>query len=765
MCADENRFLVLDGACPGEGVWSWARSYTELVSCVKDAWGHDFTPVFKYKLPCIRTEANAHTRTSAVDATAAAAATDGPQEMEAGAQAASPDPAEALAPSASKGRPATCYVVLNDADDFELWMRGGAYVDTDALLTRGAAADTAPAAAVAAVHHHGSAHESADELLHGVSYHMNRAAEAEASLARRRGPQRLTSVLYAFRSGSGASGEGGGTRASPPVRRADSDIIEVPLQSLLEPAWLVRLGVSAVLRHSTAPAEVILFSAHTPAGQGELPWGALCLKARHAWGVHAPQFRYVDLSHGVTQMLVNHVNDFRAWVRQVRQGNCELLVVEQAATASRGEAFVPATVRAAIHRHYAHEWPEEGRGGASANVVVLVRRLKALEREERIAAVARPGRDALPPPPPAQPVTDRAASAATPPPPPTPPPRDVESSSTGAPTRPATARAPATAPHSHREPTSPMPKADATATETPYRPLLLQPRRPATTPARQRADHTAEDAPPSPTPGTSPTASASPSERSASASDSDSAATPKRRYSTGSTLQSRMRFRPVPLTATDVKIDKAILSSVMDASSYARLLRMLSPSPEHATAAAVSQTGPVPGVAAPTRPTSPTPAAKLDNPNGAVTAAAAREQPRATQPTQVRRLSSAPPNARVRQWVFARSTAAAGASSEEDAAAAAAAAASAQLHMSAPLSEPLYAADLTATARASTGRAPENGSRGAHATSSGPTAAAGDDTADAQTQAQRHQMMIAQHFRAHPTLPSNGRGLGATPVW
>ncbi|XQJ26048.1 hypothetical protein NXY56_001997 [Leishmania guyanensis] len=401
-----DRFLVLSGECPGEGVWCWAKTYTELVECVKSAWGTDFRPLFKYRLPCILTNANPHTHCEVGE--------EEEQPRQERPLIGEAEEAGLLVSTPSPARPSTCLVVLNDADDFHMWRYGGAYV----LL---AAAGASPAAKSrdergAFVHHHGSPVGSAQGMVHAVSHHMDyhrlgsaaamQGEEGEGHRERVWEPRPLTSTLYAFRSGapaigcldaleqpsnhSCASSKRVRTRASPPVRRADSDAIQVPLQCILDPALVLRLGVTVVLRHSAAPAEVVLFSSHTPYGQGELPWGALCLKARHAWGVHSPQFRYLDVTHGVTQMLINHVHDYRLWARSMRLSNCELLVVEQAPSATRGAAFASAEAQAAITSYYQEEWPVE-RYLSSKSVVKLVRELKRLEREERIAAVERHG--------------------------------------------------------------------------------------------------------------------------------------------------------------------------------------------------------------------------------------------------------------------------------------------------------------------------------------------------------------------------------------
>ncbi|KAG5481958.1 hypothetical protein LSCM1_05670 [Leishmania martiniquensis] len=413
---DTERFLVLSGECPGEGVWCWAKTYTELVQCVQAAWGSDFRPVFKYKLPCALTNANTRMHLEVTEVTEQQRQGDTPRGGEA------EEGIDAVISAPSKTRPSTCLVVLNDADDFDLWRRGGAYVSA-------ASAPAAPSAKSndergAFVHHHGSPADSAQEMMHNVSHHMDhhraasgvrttdsRASAAAATLPeegrtqRAWEPRALTSTLYAFRSGSlaldflhiqqrrshgrSASSERAPRRASPPVRCAD-DVIQAPLLSVLDPALLLRLHVTVVLRHSAAPAEVVLFSSYTPSGQGELPWGTLCLKARHAWGVHSPQFRYVEFTRGVEQGLISNVNDYKFWWRQMRLRNCELLVVEQAPSATAGAALASAEAQAAIRRYYEVEWPVE-RYSSPKNVVELVRELKALEREERMAAVNRPG--------------------------------------------------------------------------------------------------------------------------------------------------------------------------------------------------------------------------------------------------------------------------------------------------------------------------------------------------------------------------------------
>ncbi|CAC9474495.1 conserved hypothetical protein [Leishmania infantum JPCM5] len=554
-----DRFLVLSGEFPGEGVWCWARTYTELVECVRSAWGSDFRPVFKYKLPCILTDANAHTRREVAEEKPP------PQEAALIEEAVS---AGLSASTPRKTRPSTCLVVLNDADDFHLWRRGGAYVsaaDTTASLaakTRDVRGDF--------VHHHGSPAGSAEEIMHTVAHHMDyhrlaseaRTADASATAtatattaaAREEGhkervwnPCPLTSTLYAFRSGapttgflnapqrqcngSSVSSERVRTRASPPVRRADADVIQVPLQCILDPALILRLNVTVVLRHSAAPAEVVLFSSHTPSGQGSLPWGALCVKARNAWGVHAPQFRYVDLTNGVTQLLINHVNDYRAWWQQMRLTNCELLVVEQAPSVTSGSAFASAEAQTAIGRYYEEEWPVE-RYSSSKNVVELVRELKALEREERMAAVQRLGRAVKAPVNGALTASTRAAT-----------PRRLTHTSCDSPKIDA-----ASAPSSETAAVASIPTLAESRTLDPYRPLLLQkPQKPLLTTS---------------TPSHGLCCSTPPTVLS-------TATTPSR----------------APWTIEE-KIDEEMRCSLLNAERYARLINFVSP--EHPDTVAVS---------------------------------------------------------------------------------------------------------------------------------------------------------------------------------
>ncbi|TPP40931.1 hypothetical protein CGC20_36410 [Leishmania donovani] len=486
-----DRFLVLSGEFPGEGVWCWARTYTELVECVRSAWGSDFRPVFKYKLPCILTDANAHTRREVAEEKPP------PQEAALIEEAVS---AGLSASTPRKTRPSTCLVVLNDADDFHLWRRGGAYVsaaDTTASLaakTRDVRGDF--------VHHHGSPAGSAEEIMH-----------TEGHKERVWNPCPLTSTLYAFRSGapttgffnapqrqcngSSVSSERVRTRASPPVRRADADVIQVPLQCILDPALILRLNVTVVLRHSAAPAE----------------------------------FRYVDLTNGVTQLLINHVNDYRAWWQQMRLTNCELLVVEQAPSVTSGSAFASAEAQTAIGRYYEEEWPVE-RYSSSKNVVELVRELKALEREERMAAVQRLGRAVKAPVNGALTASTRAAT-----------PRRPTHTSCDSPKIDA-----ASAPSSETAAVASMPTLAESRTLDPYRPLLLQkPQKPLLTTS---------------TPSHGLCCSTPPTVLS-------TATTPSR----------------APLTIEE-KIDEEMRCSLLNAERYARLINFVSP--EHPDTVAVS---------------------------------------------------------------------------------------------------------------------------------------------------------------------------------
>ncbi|KEG13606.1 hypothetical protein DQ04_00901080 [Trypanosoma grayi] len=258
MALPDLKFLVLLGGLPGEGLWSTAASYAALVAQIKDAFGDDYNPIFKYKLPC--------------------------------------NPKMISPPNG------TCYIVIDDEDDFEVWKNG---------------CDPVP-------HYR----DALDDLHHP--------------------PNPLTAKLYVYRKGTPASsapalrGSGASSNptpalkgeTSPAVLHAEEDVVKMPLYSLLPPLLLLKLGVRVTLRHSNA-AEAILLSSRGVSGAGEGHWGLLVRKAQSAWGVQRPSFRYLDLDSGVTAMDVFNARDYMFWSRGVGRERTELVVLEHV---HRGDA-------------------------------------------------------------------------------------------------------------------------------------------------------------------------------------------------------------------------------------------------------------------------------------------------------------------------------------------------------------------------------------------------------------------------------------------
>ncbi|KAF8302057.1 hypothetical protein TcBrA4_0050890 [Trypanosoma cruzi] len=74
------KYLVLLGQLPGEGLWATAEDYNGLVSHMKEAFGVDYNPIFKYKLPC--------------------------------------NPKMLSPPNG------TCHIIIDDEDDFQIWKNG-----------------------------------------------------------------------------------------------------------------------------------------------------------------------------------------------------------------------------------------------------------------------------------------------------------------------------------------------------------------------------------------------------------------------------------------------------------------------------------------------------------------------------------------------------------------------------------------------------------------------------------------------------------------
>lgn len=232
-------------------------------------------------------------------------------------------------------------------------------------------------------------------------------------------------------------------RSSPAVKSAArdaDDIVRPPLHTLLAPGALLRLGVRVVLRHSNAPEVILVAPSHHPgsahaaagvadasgcavaagaAGEGVAAWGELVRRARCAWGVHRPVFRYLDLTQGYTQISVTNVVDLRVWAEGVGLVNPELLVLERdceprliaAAVAlsitngisSCDTATITDTTTTAVvvsrvcedaRRYRAAVAPQEVRRDEHLHRAVHLRtlaaRLEALEREDATARLARP---------------------------------------------------------------------------------------------------------------------------------------------------------------------------------------------------------------------------------------------------------------------------------------------------------------------------------------------------------------------------------------
>ncbi|RHW67688.1 hypothetical protein DPX39_110112800 [Trypanosoma brucei equiperdum] len=259
------RFLLLLGSCPGEGMWSHANSYRQLVAQVQEAYGSNYDPIFKYKLPS--------------------------------------NP-KALSPPNG-----TCDIIIDDDDDFNIWLYGYVpiphhrdVVDDIHHLPQPLTEKmyvfkklSPPASLV---------HFSSSILLPPV--HSSK-------------PEDETGVSSLANSSTAAP--------SPPVLHADDDVVKLPLYPLLPPLLLVKLGVRVVLRHSDAE-EAILLSSRTVSGAGEGHWALLLRKAQRAWGVQRPCLRYLDLDQGFTAINIFNIRDYMCWSTGVGRERTELIVLE-----------------------------------------------------------------------------------------------------------------------------------------------------------------------------------------------------------------------------------------------------------------------------------------------------------------------------------------------------------------------------------------------------------------------------------------------------
>nr|CCC95876.1 unnamed protein product [Trypanosoma congolense IL3000] len=259
------RFLLLHGNYPGEGVWSHANSYAQLVAQVREAYGENYNPIFKYKLP------------------------------------ANP---KALSPPNG-----TCYIIIDDEDDFNIWLYG-----------------------CTPVPHH---RDRTDDIHHLPTpltdkLYLYRMLPPVVSWLRSPPPSLLLSAPNRESRTSlcqTTSSVHTGPSHSPPVLHADDDVVKTPLYPLLPPLLLIKLGVRVVVRHSDAP-EAILLSSRTVSGEGEGHWGLLLRKVQRAWGVQRPCLRYLDLNMGVTAINIFNVRDYMCWSTGVGRERNELIALE-----------------------------------------------------------------------------------------------------------------------------------------------------------------------------------------------------------------------------------------------------------------------------------------------------------------------------------------------------------------------------------------------------------------------------------------------------
>ncbi|ORC84326.1 uncharacterized protein TM35_000461450 [Trypanosoma theileri] len=253
MREPELKYLVLNGHLPGEGMWSTAESYSALVAQIKEAYGEDYDPIFKYKLAC--------------------------------------NPKMISPPNG------TCYILVDDEDDFELWKYGYEPVP----------------------HHR--------DPLDDIHYP----------------PKPLTQTLYVYRrqhdhkqknkekkkeENSPQEEEELQLSVSPPLLHAADDVVPLPLHMLLPQLTLQRLGVRVLLRHSSAPEALLLSSRNVHNGSGEGHWGLLVRKAQSAWGAQRPAFRYIDFDRGVTAVDIFNVRDYALWNSSVGRERVELIAME-----------------------------------------------------------------------------------------------------------------------------------------------------------------------------------------------------------------------------------------------------------------------------------------------------------------------------------------------------------------------------------------------------------------------------------------------------
>lgn len=174
-------------------------------------------------------------------------------------------------------------------------------------------------------------------------------------------------------------------RSSPAVKHHEDSVVRVPFHSLLPPLWLVKLNITCVLRHSNA-SEVILWQAGSPLSGGSGWWGQLWLKAASAWGIHRPLFCYVDFTMGVQKFFITDVIQFRMWAEGIGMDRPELLVLEQAPSSN---LCVDAQLKQHIQEHFAAHPPGPPQPPRELTLQKIAEKLLQLERNELVKRVNR----------------------------------------------------------------------------------------------------------------------------------------------------------------------------------------------------------------------------------------------------------------------------------------------------------------------------------------------------------------------------------------
>lgn len=383
------KYLCLAGDLPGEGFWSDATSYDALVAHVQRSFGEDFIPLFKYKIQASPQGAEEELRYHSSSAyrhvdnrTPKKKVKIADESVREGNEKGGGEREDEVDyPCGVKIREAgmtgMCFVIMDDAADFDIWLYGGGLLE----------------------HPDHTKDDPAELHYPGCASQEGRGRPAF---------QPLTQKLFVFRKTSldtprmlshdqdaahssyhpyyhTVTNKDGifRFRSSPAVKHASEDVVRTPIHSLLPPLLLVQLNITCVLRHSNA-SEVILWSAKQPLAGGVGWWGQLLHKASLAWGVHRPALRYVDLSSGVQEMTITDVLNFRVWSEGVGLDRPELLVLEQAPSSHLCyDAFLKDQVRRHCAAHPPH-LPHE------TTVARLVEKLHRLEDQERDASVRRP---------------------------------------------------------------------------------------------------------------------------------------------------------------------------------------------------------------------------------------------------------------------------------------------------------------------------------------------------------------------------------------